>query len=60
MQILQEKLIRQEELVQRLEQGQTAIQDRLRLMTGGGKLSADVIRQLRRELFMEKKRFGIE
>ena len=60
VQILREKLTQQEKLVERLEKGQTVIQERLRQVMGSGKLSADVLRQLRREVSMEKKRFGIE
>ena len=54
VQILREKLTQQEKIVERLEKGQTVIEDRLRQMTGGGKISRDVIRQLRREVAMEK------
>lgn len=58
--ILNEKLLRQETMVQELEKGQKSLKEQVERIAGGKKPADEVIRRLRREISMEKKRFGIQ
>ena len=58
--ILNEKLLRQETMVQELEKWQKSLKEQVERIAGGKKPADEVIWRLRREISMEKKRFGIQ